>query len=207
MDTLAYTPAWRLAQMVRQREVSPVELAEHLLRRIEGLNPRLNAYLTVAHEQAMFAAREAESAMGRGGELPPLHGVPVSIKDLIWTRGIRSTSGSAVYRDFVPVEDAAVVERLRRAGVIILGKTNTPELGLSATTENRLGDPCRNPWNMERTSGGSSGGAAAAVAAGLGAIAMGSDGGGSIRIPSSFCGVFGFKPTYGLVPHHGGVGG
>lgn len=207
MDALEYTSAWQLAEMVRQRKLSPVELTEHLLRRIERLNPRLNAYLTIASEQAMSAARAAEGALGRGGDVPPLHGVPISIKDLIWTKGIGTTSGSLVYQDFVPGEDAAVVERLRGAGATILGKTNTPELGLSATTENRLRDPCCNPWNPERTSGGSSGGAAAAVASGLGPIGIGSDGGGSIRIPSSFCGVFGFKPTNGLVPRHGGVGG
>ncbi len=193
--------------MVRHREVSPVELTAHLLQRIERLNPMLNAYLTVAHQQAMSAAKEAESMLAGGGPLPPLHGVPVSIKDLIRTSGIRTTSGSLVYRDFVPREDATVVERLRRAGAIILGKTNTPEFGLAATTENRLGDPCRNPWNRERTAGGSSGGAAAAVSAGLGALALGSDGGGSIRIPASFCGVFGFKPSQGLVSRHGGEGG
>ncbi|MDP6510841.1 MAG: amidase [Dehalococcoidia bacterium] len=207
MDTLAYTPAWRLADMVRHHEVSPVELTTYLLLRIERLNPLLNAYLTVAHEQAMSTAREAESALARGGPLPPLHGVPVSVKDLIRTSGIRTTAGSLTYRDFVPHEDATVVERLRRAGAVILGKTNTPEFGLAATTENRLGDPCLNPWNRERTAGGSSGGAAAAVSAGLGTIALGSDGGGSIRIPASFCGVFGFKPSQGLVSHHGGEGG
>ncbi|MFQ5924955.1 MAG: amidase [Dehalococcoidia bacterium] len=207
MDTLAYTPAWRLVELIRHRQLSPVELIEHLMQRTERLNPRLNAYLTVAHEQALSAARAAESALDQGGELSSLHGVPVSIKDLIWTGGLRTTGGSLIYQDFEPEEDATVVERLRRAGAIILGKTNTPELGLSATTENRLGDDCRNPWNPECTSGGSSGGAAAAVAAGLGPIAIGSDGGGSIRMPAGFCGVFGFKPTYGLVPRYGGVGG
>lgn len=207
MDALEYTPAWMLAEMVRQRRVSPVELTEHLLRRIERLNPRLNAYLTVAHQKALAAAQAAEAALRRGAGLGPLHGVPISIKDLLQTRDMPTTGGSLVFRESVPGEDAVVVERLRQAGAIILGKTNTPEFGLSATTENRLGDHCRNPWDTARTSGGSSGGAAAAVAAGLCPIAIGSDGGGSIRVPSAFCGVFGIKPTYGLVPQHGGFGG
>lgn len=206
MDTLAYTPAWKLAELIRRKKLSPVELTDHLLRRIDRINPRINAYLTVAHEQAMAAARAAEAALTHEDKLPPLHGVPVSIKDLVWTKGLRTTAGSLIYKDFVPEQDATLVERLRQAGVIILGKTNTPELGHSVTTENRLGDDCRNPWNAERTSGGSSGGAAAAAAAGLGPLAIGNDGGGSIRIPAAFCGVFGFKPTNGLVSNYGCLG-
>ncbi|TAK33173.1 MAG: amidase [Chloroflexota bacterium] len=199
-------PAFQLAALIRQRLLSPVELVELLLRRIEALNPRLNAYLTVDGEGALASAREAEAMVMRGDDLPPLHGVPVSIKDTLRTRGLRTTAGSLVYRDYVPDEDAVVVERLRRAGAIVLGKTNTPELEQSSTTENRLGDDCRNPWNTERTSGGSSGGAASAVAAGLGPLAVGIDGGGSIRVPAAFCGVFGFKPTKGRIPSHGGFG-
>ncbi|MEE9199772.1 MAG: amidase [Dehalococcoidia bacterium] len=168
--------------------------------RIEALNPTLNAFLTVTADAARREAREAEAALARGDELPPLHGVPIAVKDLEATKGVRTTSGSLVYRDFVPTEDSIIVERLRRAGVIILGKTNTPEFGQSTTTENRLGDDCRNPWDPTRTTGGSSGGSGAALAAGLCPIATGSDGGGSIRIPSSFCGVYGIKPTHGRVP-------
>lgn len=182
-----------------------MEVIASKLLRIEQLNPKLNAYLTVA--EAESAAKGAEAAVMKGEALPPLHGVPVSIKDLVFTKGIRTTGGSLVYRDWVPEEDAVAVQRLKRAGAIILGKTNTPEFGQSATTENRLGDHCHNPWNLERTTGGSSGGATAAVAAGIEPFALGSDGGGSIRIPSAFCGVYGIKPTFGRVPAHGCFGG
>lgn len=206
-QSLAFASALQLAELVRTRQVSPIELVDLFLDRIAALNPKLNAYLTVAADQARSAAGEAERVVMGGGPLPPLHGVPLSIKDLHATKGLRTTFGSYVYREHVPDGDAVAVERLRRAGGIILGKTNTPEFGQSATTENRLGDHGRNPWNPERTSGGSSGGAAAAVAAGLGPLALGSDGGGSIRVPAGFCGVVGFKPTYGRVPAHGGLGG
>ena len=136
--------------------------------------------------------------------LGPLHGVPISIKDLELTKGVRTTSGCLVFKDRMPDEDSIVVERVKESGAIILGKTNTPEFGHRGTTENLLGDACRNPWNTERTPGGSSGGAAAALAAGLCAISTGSDGGGSVRIPASFCGLYGIKPTQGRVPRYGG---
>jgi aspartyl-tRNA(Asn)/glutamyl-tRNA(Gln) amidotransferase subunit A len=176
------------------------------LRRIEALNPKLNAYLTVTGEEALASARDADQALQRGESRGPLHGVPISIKDLEVTRGIRSTMGSAVFKDHIPDRDSIVVERVRQSGAIILGKTNTPEFGFSGTTENRLGDAARNPWNVERTAGGSSGGAGAAVAAGLCTVATGSDGGGSIRIPCSFTGTYGIKPSQGRVPRFGGVG-
>jgi len=203
---LAFIPAWNLAKMIRRRQFSPVDLVDHFLERISYLNPRLNAYLIVCEDGARAAAKQAEKRVMQEEDLPPLHGVPISVKDLIFTKGIRTTGGSLVHKDFVPDEDAVAVERLRRAGAIILGKTNTPELGQSSTTENRLGEDCRNPWNLERTSGGSSGGAAAAVASGLGPLALGSDGGGSIRVPAAFCGVYGLKPTHGRVPLYGGFG-
>lgn len=203
---LAFTPAWNLAEMIQKREVSPVELVDQLLERISRLNPQLNAYLTVCEGEARSAAREAERRAMKGEKLPPLHGVPISVKDLIFTKGIRTTGGSLVHKEFIPAEDAVAVERLRGAGAIILGKTNTPELGQSSTTENRFGKDCCNPWNPERTSGGSSGGAAVAVASGLGPLALGSDGGGSIRIPATFCGVYGLKPTHGRIPLYGGFG-
>jgi Asp-tRNA(Asn)/Glu-tRNA(Gln) amidotransferase A subunit family amidase len=199
-DSLAFASAVELAKLFREKKVSPVEVVELLLRRIEELNPKLNAYLTITGDEARAPARKAEKAFQKGEELPPLFGIPVSIKDLFTTRGIRTTHGSLTDANCVPDEDALSVERLRKVGVIILGKTNTPEFGMSPTTENRLGDFCRNPWNTECVSGGSSGGSAAAVAAGMGPLSLGSDGGGSIRIPSSFCGVYGIKPTYGLVP-------
>ncbi|MFQ5934110.1 MAG: amidase, partial [Dehalococcoidia bacterium] len=183
---LAYTPAWRVREMIASKEISPREIVDLFLRRIEELNPKLNAYLTVTADEARAEAVKAGEAVIHGDHLGPLHGVPVSIKDLEFSKGIRTTLGCAVFEDHVPDEDSVVVERIRGAGAIILGKTNTPEFGLSGSTENRLGDPCRNPWNTERTSGGSSGGAGSALAAGLCSLASGSDGGGSIRIPSSF---------------------
>ena len=203
---LAYTPACRLRQLLDSRQVSPVELVELYLRRIEALNPSLNAFLTVTAEEALATARSAERKIVRGEQGGPLLGIPVPIKDMELTKGIRTTAGSMIFKDMVPDRDSVVVERIRGAGGIILGKTNTPEFGMSGTTENRLGQACRNPWNVERTSGGSSGGAGSALAAGLCPIASGSDAGGSIRIPSSFCGVYGIKPTLGRVPRHGGLG-
>ena len=199
-DDLAFTPAWQLRRLIGEKKISPVELTELFLRRIETLNPKLNAYLTVVAEEAVTTAREAEAAVKRGDKLGPLHGVPISIKDLTATRGIRTTRGSLLFKNFVPDEDEVVVERIRQAGAVILGKTNTPEFGHLGTSENLLGDYCRNPWDLRCTSGGSSSGAAAGLAAGLHPLAQGSDGGGSIRIPASMCGVYGIKPTQGRVP-------
>ncbi len=196
---LAFRPVYELIDLIKSKKLSPVELATHILKRIEKLNPKLQAYLTVVEEKALLDAHQAEQALYKGQELGPLHGIPVSIKDLHCTKGIRTTFGSLIYRDFVPDADAIVVQRLKAAGAIIVGKTNTPEFGQSGTTENRLGDHCRNPWDINRTAGGSSGGAAASIAAGLCCLAQGSDGGGSIRIPASFCGVYGLKPTFGRV--------
>lgn len=185
--------------MVRTSEVRPTELVELYLQRIEDLNPKLDAYLTVCGDDALEAAREIEAATDRGDALGPLAGVPISIKDLNDTRGVRTTHGTAEWHDRVPDRDDAVVSRIRRAGAVILGKTNTPEFGKKSVSENPAYPPARNPWDTTRTPGGSSGGAAAALAAGLCAISQGSDGGGSIRIPSSLCGVFGIKPTRGRV--------
>ncbi len=207
MDSeLCFAPATELRELIEAREVSIVELVEMFYRRIEELNPRLNSYLALCPDQALAEAREAQQAVQRGDSLGTLHGIPISIKDLEVTKGIPTTMGSAVFRDRVPDVDSVVVERVRQAGAIILGKTNTPEFGQSGTTETRLGGPCRNPWDTERTPGGSSGGAAAALASGLCTLATGSDGGGSIRIPASFSGVFGIKPSQGRVPRYGGYG-
>ncbi len=202
---LAFTPASRLLEMMDAGEVSSVELTEMYLRRIEEFNPRLNAYLTVSADEAMAQAREADAARARG-ERAPMLGIPTSIKDLEATKGIRSTMGSLVFDGMVPDRDSVLVERVKAAGAVILGKTNTPEFGLLGVTQNRLGDPCCNPWDPTRTSGGSSGGAAAAVIAGLSSVAPGTDGGGSVRLPSSFCGLYGLKPTLGRVPRAGGFG-
>jgi aspartyl-tRNA(Asn)/glutamyl-tRNA(Gln) amidotransferase subunit A len=210
-DELCLRSAVRVARAIRSREVSPVEVTRASLERIERLNPIHNAYLTVCAEEALANARDAEAAVMREGPLGLLHGVPTSIKDILFLKGVRATGGSLAYKDFVPDHDAPAAARIRDGGAIILGKTNTPEFGVIPTTENRLGEPCRNPWDPERTTGGSSGGAGAAAALGMGFLHLGTDGGGSIRIPSSFCGVFGIKPTHGRVPPYtkgwGGFGG
>ena len=201
---LAYTPAVEQAAMVRRGNASPTELAECYLRRIEALDPQISSYLTVAADQAHEAAGAAERILTTAGnetaDLPPFLGVPISIKDLNDTAGIRSTHGTAEWRDRVPDADDEVVARVRRAGFVILGKTVTPEFGPLNISEPPGYPPGRNPWDPERTCGGSSGGAAAALAAGLCAVSQGSDGGGSIRNPSSWCGAFGIKPQRGRVP-------
>ena len=204
-NDLAFRPAFQLAALIASKQVSPVELTELYFQRIDELDSKLNSYLTLDQDGAMKTAREAEQAVVRGDDLGPLHGLPISIKDLEISKGIRTTSGTLAYKDRVPDEDSIVVERVRDAGAIILGKTNVSEFGMLGAGENRLGDDCRNPWNTERTTGASSAGAGAAQAAGLCALATGSDGGGSIRIPASFCGLFGIKPTQGRVPRYGGA--
>ena len=174
-----------------------------VLARIDAVNPAVNAYVTVAGESALAAARRATRALSRkGGVLPPLHGVPVAIKDLTATKGIRTTWGSLIYEHHVPTEDDLVVQRLKAAGAIVVGKTNTPEFGAGGTTFNAVFGATRNPWNTALTCGGSSGGAAVAVATGMGPIAQGTDLGGSLRTPAAFCGVVGFRTTPGLVPQH-----
>jgi Asp-tRNA(Asn)/Glu-tRNA(Gln) amidotransferase A subunit family amidase len=201
-DDLCWIPAHELAGLIRKKTVSPVEVTEAILARIDRLNPRLNAFCTVTPEVARAAARQAEAAVLRGEELGPLHGVPYSLKDLTPTRGIRTTMGSKVFEHHVPSEDAALVERLRAAGAVLLGKTNTPEFGCKPFTDNRLFGATPNPWAPTHSAGGSSGGAAAAVAAGLGPIAEGSDLAGSIRHPAAWCGVVGFKPSSGRIPRY-----
>ncbi len=205
-DELAFAPLSQLRKLIDDHSISAPELTEMFLRRIDEHNPRLNAFLTVTGDRAMSSAHAAQEEISRGEQKGPLHGIPISIKDLETTKDVRSTMGSLVFQDHVPDQDSVVVERVKAAGAIILGKTNTPEFGMSGTTENRLGDHCRNPWNIQRTAGGSSGGAGAALVAGLCAVSTGSDGGGSIRIPCSFTGTFGIKPTQGRVPRYGGVG-
>jgi aspartyl-tRNA(Asn)/glutamyl-tRNA(Gln) amidotransferase subunit A len=199
-DDLAFMSAVDLGGAIRAKRVSPVEVVNAVLERIQRLNPRLNAYCLITGESARQQAREAEAAVMRADPLPPLHGVPISVKDIVITRGVRTTFGSRIYENHVPSEDAPLVTRLKAAGAIMVGKTTTPEFGWKGVTDSPLFGITRNPWNLERTSGGSSGGAAAAVAAGLAPLAVGTDGGGSIRIPGSFCGVFGLKPTCGVVP-------
>jgi amidase len=201
MDTdLAFASALDQAEMIRHGDVSPSELVDGYLERIEHLDGMLDSYLTVAADFAREAARATEKRVAAGDfEGAPFLGVPISIKDLAETAGIRTTHGTAIYADRVPDYDDEVVVRIKRAGFVILGKTNTPEFGSRSTTESPAYPTARNPWNTDHTPGGSSGGAAAGVAAGLAPIAHGSDGGGSIRIPSAWCGLYGLKASRGRI--------
>ncbi|MBI2160590.1 MAG: amidase [Candidatus Rokubacteria bacterium] len=197
---LCYTPATQLARLIRAKQLSPVELTRAVLERIERLNPVVNAFCTLTSDAALQAARAAEQAVMQGGPLGPLHGIPFSIKDLHFTRGVKTMSGSFIFAERVPEVDAPFVRRLHAAGGIMVGKTTTPEFGWKAIGDSPLTGITRNPWNTGMTTGGSSAGAGAGAAAGLGPLHQGSDGAGSIRIPSGFCGIYGLKPTYGRVP-------
>ncbi len=199
MSEIPWMSALELIAAYGERELSPLEVVRFLRERIERLNPGINAFVTLLGEGAEEAAQRAEEAYRRG-EAGPLEGVPVAIKDNTHMRGVRTTYGSRLYADFVPEEDAVLVERLKGAGAVLLGKTNMPEFGVVAITENPLFGRTVNPWDSGKHCGGSSGGSAAAVAAGLCPVAMGNDAGGSIRIPAALCGVFGIKPHIGRVP-------
>jgi aspartyl-tRNA(Asn)/glutamyl-tRNA(Gln) amidotransferase subunit A len=202
---LAFASIEEVGKLFRKRKLSPIELTKLMLGRIERLNPKLNAFITVTAELALAQARKAESELfaprGRMGyrDRGPLHGIPISLKDNIYTEGIRTTAGSKILKDFVPQHDAHVVVQLKEAGAVILGKTNMHEFAYGVTSNNPHFGPVRNPWDLARIPGGSSGGSAAAVAAGLCYGSIGTDTGGSIRIPSALCGVVGVKPTFGRV--------
>ena len=201
---LCFLPAVELARMIRRREVSCTEVMLAHLAQIERVNPRVNAIITLVPEQGLSAARAADAALAQGhapeAHDAPLFGLPVAHKDLARTKGIRTTFGSPLFRDFVPDTDALIVERLKRAGAITIGKTNTPEFGAGSQTFNTVFGATRNPWDTSKTCGGSSGGAAVALACGMVPIADGSDLGGSLRNPASFCNVAGFRPSTGRVP-------
>ena len=199
MNDLAFMSALEQARLIRAKDISVVELVTMYLERIARYDPLLNSYVTVAADQALDQAREAQHAIMQGREIPPFHGVPISIKDLSETAGIRTTMSSRAFANYVPKSDSPAVRQIRKAGFIILGKTNTSEFGMLPVTESELNGVCRNPWNTKLTPGGSSGGAAAALAAGLCAISHGRDGAGSIRIPASCCGLWGLKPGRGRV--------
>jgi amidase len=202
---LAFTPAAKLGALYRVRTVSPLEVMRAVLDRIDRVNPRVNAIVTLARESALREARRATARLRRGAVLPPLFGIPVGIKDVTPTRGLRTTYGSKLFEDHVPSEDALVVERLRAAGAIVIGKTNTPEFAFGPNTVNAVFGATRNPWDLSRTAGGSSGGSAAALASGMCPLAEGTDLGGSLRGPASFCGVVGFRTTPGLIPRYPSV--
>ena len=199
MYEICWMSATELLSAYKKGKLSPVEVVKELLARIDQVNPKLNALVTRTNDMALSAAKESEKAFQKG-KPRPMEGVPIAIKDNVFTKGVRTTFGSKLYENFVPDTDAILVGRLKNAGAVILGKTNLPEFGLVGITDNLVFGKTVNPWDLKKTPGGSSGGAAAAVAAGLCPIAHGNDGGGSIRIPSSFCGVFGLKPSFGRVP-------
>jgi Asp-tRNA(Asn)/Glu-tRNA(Gln) amidotransferase A subunit family amidase len=203
MTDLTFLPAVFMAEQVRKKKISPAELVEAHLAQIEKLNPRLNAFAQVDAERARRAALDAESEVMHGETLGPLRGVPVSIKSALAVAGLRCESGTRLRAGFVPAQDAPLVARLRAAGAIVLGVTNTPELLMAWETDNLLYGRTNSPWDLERTPGGSSGGEAAAIAAGMSAGGVGSDGGGSIRVPAHFCGICGLKPTPGRIPAAG----
>ena len=205
MRDLTFTPAVELAKLYRARKVSPLEVMQAVLARIDAVNPRVNAVVTLARDAALWEARRATAALKRGAPLPPLFGLPVAIKDVTATKGIRTTHGSKLFENHVPESDALVVQRLRAAGGIIIGKTNTPEFAFGPNTVNAVFGATRNPWNLERSAGGSSGGAAAGLATGMFPLAEGTDLGGSLRGPAAFCGVVGFRTSPGLIPRYPSV--
>ena len=198
---IPFLPATELSGLIKSRTVSPVEAVESYLERIEGLNSKLYAYLTVCPDRALEAAREAERSIIRGDYLGPMHGVPVAVKDQLSTQGIRTTGGSLIYKDHVPTEDATVVTRLYAAGAILLGKLNMTEFASSGLSH--MFDTVRNPWDMERYTGMSSSGSGAATAAFLCATSLGEDTGGSIRLPAAWCGIVGLRPSWGRVSRYG----
>lgn len=198
---ICFLSACEMAEKIKKQELTSLEITERIIERIEKINPIVNAYCTTTFDLARELAKKADDAVKKGEKLGLLHGIPISIKDLENTKGIRTTMGCKIYENYIPTKDDIVVKRVKDAGAVILGKTNTPSLGYKGVTDNLIFGATKNPWNLERTCGGSSGGAAAAIASGMGPLALGSDGGGSIRIPSCFCGVYGLKPNFGRVPH------
>ncbi len=193
----------KVSKCIQNGEISPVELVEDLLNHLDQVDPILNSFITVNREEAIKEAIEMENEIKRGNYKGPLHGIPIGVKDNIHTKGMKTTSGSKIYKDYIPEKDAFVIERLKEAGAIIIGKHNTHEVALGTTGDRSYFGAVRNPYNTTRMAGGSSSGSAAAVAACLSYGAIGTDAGGSIRLPASFCGIVGMKPTYGTVSKHG----
>lgn len=199
-EDICWADAVAIVDAVRSGNITATEVVKAVLERVREIDGTLRAFVTVCTEEAVKAAEAADRRRAKGECLGPLDGVPVSIKDIIWTKGIRTTAGSKLEESFVPDTDAVVVERLKAAGAIVIGKTTTPEYCHKTVTASPLTGETRNPWDLDRTPGGSSGGSAVAVAAGMGPISIGTDGGGSIRLPAALCGIVGFKPTNGTVP-------
>jgi len=205
MDDPAFHGAAELVEAIRIRKLSSRELVDHYLARIEKINPALNAVVTLDIEAARQRADAADRALARGESWGPLHGLPITVKDVFETAGLRTTAGAPMFSDYVPTTDAIAVARLKAAGAVLIGKTNTPIFAGDGQTYNAIFGTTNNPWDLARSPGGSSGGSAAAIAAGLSALELGSDIGGSIRSPAHCCGVYGLKPTYGIVPLRGHV--
>ncbi|HTF51250.1 MAG TPA: amidase family protein [Pseudonocardia sp.] len=203
-DEICRMPATELVARIGRRELSPLEVTDAVLARMDRLDPVLHAFCTPTPELAREQATRVGEKIARGEPVGPLAGVPVGVKDLIATKGIRTAMGSPAYRDFVPDEDDVAVERILAADAVILGKTNVPELGYSGVGHSPISATTRNPWHTEMTSGGSSAGSGAAVASGIGPVALGSDGGGSVRIPAAHCGIYGFKGSMGRIPLYPG---
>ncbi|MFX1478208.1 MAG: amidase [Promethearchaeota archaeon] len=200
-NDICFIPAWQMVDKIKTQEISSEELTEKIIERIEKINPIINAYCTLTLDLARDMAKTADKAVKNGDNLGLLHGVPTSIKDNVDMKGIRTTFGCKVFEDYISDKDDISVTRLKKAGVVIMGKTNLPAFGYKGVTDNLIFGETKNPWHLERTCGGSSGGAAAATASGLSPLSLGSDGGGSIRIPCGFCGLYGIKPTFGRIPH------
>ncbi len=207
MANIAFRSACDLVAAIRKREVGSRELLEHYVKRVERYNPKLNAVVTLDVERARQRADAADAALARGEWLGPLHGLPITVKDTYETAGLRTTAGASVHAEYVPAQDATAIARLVAAGAVVFGKTNTPTFAMDAQTYNPVFGTTNNPWDMTRTPGGSSGGSAAALAAGLTGLELGSDIGGSIRIPAHYCGVYGHKPTFEIIPLHGHIPG
>ncbi|MFW9971865.1 MAG: amidase [Candidatus Odinarchaeota archaeon] len=205
-EDICFMSAFEMREKIKTQELSSEEITETIIERIEKINPLINAYCTPTFELARKAAKKSDLSVKKSEKIGLLNGIPTSIKDLMQTKGIRTTYGSKLYENFIPEQDDIAVLRLMQAGCVMLGKTNTPEFGHMALTNNKIFGETKNPWDREKNSGGSSGGAASAVAAGLSPLALGSDGGGSIRVPSSLCGVFGLKPTFGRIPSYPRIG-
>ena len=199
-DEICFMAACDMVEKIKSQELTSQEITETVIERIEKVNPIINAFCTPTFELAREMAKLSDDKVKKGQTLGKIEGIPTSIKDETLTKGIRTTFGSKLYENFIPPEDALVVKRLKENGCVILGKTNTPAFGYKGVTDNKIFGATKNPWDIERTPGGSSGGAAAAMASGLGYLALGSDGGGSVRIPSCFSGVYGIKPSFGRIP-------
>ncbi len=205
-EEICYMSACEMADKIRSQELTSLEITEAIIERMEKINPLVNAYCTPTIELAREMAKKADDAVKKGEKIGLLHGIPTSIKDLMQTKGIRTTYGSKLYENFIPEVNDIAVQRLIDSGCVLMGKTNTPDFGHIALTNNLLFGQTKNPWDLEKNSGGSSGGAASAAASGISPLALGSDGGGSIRVPSSLCGVYGLKPTFGRIPRYPTIG-